>query len=169
MLKPAIQDGLMRADDPAVIRHPLAPTLLSFVLAIATTGCASSAAAGRAAQPTTGEETTCPDPGVFAGSNPDAVGLLQKQIADALPCAFTSTAYEPAGSRNLVIYLTPLSTHTRTVAQAIVDASPVSKILPVSLKQGAQSSSRAEEQSAAISRSIPTMCRPRSLLTDMGS
>ena len=138
-----------------MIRHPLASTLLSFLLVIGSTGCASIAAAGRAAHRTTGEETSCPDPGVLAGSHPTQVGLLQKEIADALPCAFTSTAWEPPGSTNLVVYLTPLNDHTRSVAQAIVDKTRLDGIAGVTLKQGAQSFSRAEEQSGAIERSIP--------------
>ena len=73
----------------------------------------AATSAAHASAPSAGpaEQTSCPDPGVLAGSHPTQVGLLQKAIADALPCAFTSTAWEPAGSNNLVVYLTPLNAH----------------------------------------------------------
>jgi hypothetical protein len=128
--------------------------LLTLVLAVATAGCASGAAPVRAAHPTTGEETTCRDPGVLASPNSAPEAILQKQIADALPCVFTSTSYASPGSNRFFIYLTPLNTHSRAVAQAIVDASPASKILLVSLKQGMQSFSQAEQQKEAISNAI---------------
>jgi hypothetical protein len=98
------------------------------------------------------EQTTCPDPGVLAGPDSAPEAILQKQVADALPCAFTGTALEPAGSKNLVIYVFPLNTHTQAVVQSLIDRSPVASIpgVTVQIKQGVQSFSRAEEQISAV-------------------
>ena len=93
------------------------------------------------------EQRSCPPVGV-SGDKSDPVGYLQKQIYDALPCAFTSTAYEPAGSGNLVMYLAPLDAHTRSVAKAVIDASPLRG--GVKLKNAKQSYSRADEQISAL-------------------
>jgi len=111
----------------------------------------AATSAAHASAPSAGpaEQTSCPDPGVLAGSHPTQVGLLQKAIADALPCAFTSTAWEPAGSNNLVVYLTPLNAHTRGVAQAIIDKNPIPNVT-MSLKQGVQSYVRGKEQADAV-------------------
>jgi hypothetical protein len=95
------------------------------------------------------EQTTCPKFGDEVSVN-DPVGLLQKQIADALPCAF-DTAYEPVGSKDLVIYLAPLNGHTKTVAEAIIARSPVSHDLTVSL-EGTQSFARASEEADVLGR-----------------
>jgi len=111
---------------------------------------------GRAkTSPTSGEETTCDDPGAILGSHPTAEGIFQTDLIHALPCAFSSTAWEPAGSQNLVVYLAPLNAHTRSVAEAIIAKDPVPGLASITLKQGEQSFSRGEEQQSAISRTIP--------------
>ncbi len=102
------------------------------------------------------EQTSCPDPGVLAGSHPTQVGLFQKAIADALPCAFASTAWEPAGSRHLVVYLAPLNAHTRSVAQGIIDKTKLDGVLDVTLKGAVQSYARAKAQGEAIAKRFGT-------------
>jgi hypothetical protein len=99
----------------------------------------------------------------LAGPNSDSVGILQAQIADALPCAFTSTAWE----NGLVIYLAPLNAHTRRVAQAVIDASPIGYEVS-SLKQGMQSWSRAREQQGAIGGVIPRHAKYESSIDRYG-
>jgi len=89
-------------------------------------------------------------PSADPNSAPEAI--LQMQIGEALPFQFTSTAWEPAGSHDFVVYLTPLNAHTRSVAQAIIDASTFVKEpgVTVTLKQGVQSFCLAQEQTAAV-------------------
>ena len=124
---------------------------------------------GRAkTSPTSGEETTCDDPGAILGSHPTAEGIFQTDLIHALPCAFSSTAWEPAGSQNLVVYLAPLNAHTRSVAEAIIAKDPVPGLASITLKQGEQSFSRGEEQQSAISRPSPAARSSSPHSTDMG-
>jgi hypothetical protein len=142
----------------------LVATLVAFSMALGAVfllllggGHAKTTAGARSA--TSAEETTCNDPGAILGSHPTAEGVLQTDLIHALPCAFSSTAWEPAGSTNFVVYLAPLNEHTRSVAEAIIAKDPVPGLASITLKQGAQSYSRGQEQMAAILTIIPPHAR----------